>query len=235
MRSLKHRELAFLLVGSLAAAAPAYASGGSDDDSCSSSSNSSTCSSSTSGTAGTSNTSGTAGTTGTRGTSGAFGTSGTSCSNGRHGSNSSSTSGSSCTFTSSDPTTKVKGTFKLVERHNGSKVKLELMVKIGKKGLDPIANIDTSVLRAIFPTGEVCEMEGVGHHHSRKSLTYLLKAKVRNDVFSDRIGECFVSSDPNALPLSVMPALTDTDIITLEFDADDSLATPNVKIAEIQF
>jgi hypothetical protein len=121
----------------------------------------------------------------------------------------------------------VKGTYKKTTGRNGQKQKLEINIKIGKAGeLVTQDNFDgdIGVLRAIFPGGAVCEMEGVGH--SRKSFKYFLKAQVRKGVFSERFGFC----EPNAMPVA-----NDGDAIVIEFDEDDDAATTNVEVAKIMF
>jgi hypothetical protein len=205
MRSLKHRELAFLLVGSLAAATPAFAKDGSDDGSNSSSGNSS---SSTSGTAGTS------------------GTSSTSC-NVSHNSSSgsSSSSGSKCGFTTFKTLPVKNVSFKKSSGQKGKIQTLELKMKIGKNGLITQSNFDNDVgtLSAIFPGNIVCEMVGV--NQSSNAYTYLVRAKAWKGVTNVRVGTCESRATLPATPLNRMPVLRRGNVINFMYDADGDANT----------
>lgn len=97
---------------------------------------------------------------------------------------------------------------------------------LGKNGLVTQDNFDgdIGVLRAIFPGGAVCEMEGVDD--KKRFYTYLLKAKVKRGVFNDRVGQC----SPNA-----MPVINAGDSVSIEFDDDDDASTTDVEVAKILF
>jgi hypothetical protein len=97
---------------------------------------------------------------------------------------------------------------------------------IGKKGLVTKDNFDDDigVLRAIFPSGAVCEMDGVSD--KGRFYTYLLKTNVRQGVFSNRFGQCLSNS---------MPVIRKGDTVSIEFDADDDSVTFNVEVAKIKF
>jgi hypothetical protein len=122
----------------------------------------------------------------------------------------------------------VKATFKKTSSRKGNKQNLELKLKIGKNGLITRDNFnnDVGALSAVFPGGIVCEMAGV--NQSRKSFTYLLKAKARNGVVNVRVGTCLTNA---------MPVLISQDIIGIQFDADGDAATQTdiVSVGSIKF
>jgi hypothetical protein len=216
MRSLKHRELAFLLVGSIAAAMPAFAKDGSD--------NKGTNGSSSNSSSGTSSTS--CSITKVRSSSSSSSTSGSSStSSSSSRSSSSSNTKSKCGFTLNNTLPVLKASFKKTASQKGNKQKLELKLKIGKNGLITQDNFNNDVgsLSAVFPGNIVCEMAGVGQ--SSKAYTYLLKAKARKDAVEVRVGSCENRAVLPVAPLNAMPVLSPGNPINIVFDADGDVAT----------
>jgi hypothetical protein len=78
-------------------------------------------------------------------------------------------------------------------------------------------------VRAVFPNGVVCELEG--DDNPRKHYRYSLKLRVRKGVYEEKDGFCDFSQTAPQIPLYA------GDPIVIEFDADDDPDTPNVEIA----
>jgi hypothetical protein len=100
---------------------------------------------------------------------------------------------------------------------------LKIDIKVRKHGFITPDNFDTGVVRAIFPDGVVCELDG--DDKPRKFYKYALKLRVRKGVYEEKDGFCdFPQSSPQ-IPLY------SADQVIIEFDADDDAETQNMEIA----
>jgi hypothetical protein len=120
----------------------------------------------------------------------------------------------------------VKGSFKKIFKRNGEKQDLKVKIRIGKDGdLVTKENFtdDIGVLKAVFPSGEVCEFDSVSQ--SRKFFNYSLNVRVRKGNYQEIKGFCSPSQ---------IPSVTSGDVV-IEFDADDDDATLNTEVARIAF
>lgn len=129
----------------------------------------------------------------------------------------------------------MQGVFKKSSSKQDSRQKIELKVKVGKNNplitQDNFAN-DVGSLNAIFPGNVVCELSGVSQ--SRKSFTYLLKARAKKGTVDVRVGTCLSGV---GLPLSEMPAISRGDTVGIMFDGDGDVTTTTdiVDVGTIRF
>ncbi|CAG7855846.1 hypothetical protein MCAMS1_00123 [biofilm metagenome] len=128
----------------------------------------------------------------------------------------------------------VQGTFKKSSSKGDSRQKIELKLKVNKNGLITQDNFNNDVgsLNAIFPGNVVCELTGVSQ--SRKSFTYLLKAKERKGTVEVRVGTCLSGI---GLPLTEIPVPTRGETVSIAFDADGDATTTTdiVDVGRITF
>jgi hypothetical protein len=100
---------------------------------------------------------------------------------------------------------------------------LKIDIKVRKGGLITPDNFDTGVVKAVFPDGVVCELDG--DDRPRKLYKYSLKIRVRKGIYEEKDGFCTFSKTPPQIPLYA------SNPVIIEFDEDDDATTPNEEIA----
>ncbi len=127
-------------------------------------------------------------------------------------------------FSSSISSPVVKGKFKHTVKKKTEE--LSINIKVGKGDLVTNDNLDTAVIRAYFPDGEVCELETDDEMDSIKFYEYSLKLLTKKGVYREKDGSC----DLDGASLTQIPEYASAPIV-IEFDVDDDIDTPNVEIA----